>query len=473
MAASVLVLKRTSPVQVYTMVGTTLTQLGDDLPASSETGSDAGDVHVNRVISAFGGVYACVDDGVYKLQVGGTTDGEWSNLAIDGGLPYTGQDTTETKWQYGPYFKVIDNEPYIFGVYNATTVNSIRTWKLNLLTGASSISGDLSRLIDGDEVVGAQIMYNGSLHIWVRDGSTHRHFTVNPDTTPPTASSMINAAISPSLMAGHEVAFDIFNGKLLATARFVTDSFPYIFQFDAGTWIPLFSITSVFVANSTSRRRALFNDGTTGYAIVPGSGNLWHMWQINSTAGVLSVGSELTTTVLPPAIQALSTGFWAVYQNQLSDGTSEILLNFTNTSGIVTQYKFVDSSTQLTLLDSSTLSTSLVMSPEGGGARALIESGPTVTVYAKERVSGGEKVTFRCSGGQTSQVVRFFFGTDHEVPITQAQLTGTVTGGSATRNGNQVEDVDADGTTDYTVTVQALGFEDLDRIELTARISAS
>ena len=81
-------------------------------------------------------------------------------------------------------------------------------------------------------------------------------------------------------------------------------------------------------------------------------------------------------------------------------------------------------------------------------------------------------MTFRCFGGQFGQTVRFFLGSGGDAPDVQASLIGASTGGSSLRNGNQVENVDCDGTTDYTITIQPVGFNNLDYIEVIGRVSA-
>jgi len=67
---------------------------------------------------------------------------------------------------------------------------------------------------------------------------------------------------------------------------------------------------------------------------------------------------------------------------------------------------------------------------------------------------GGEQISFKAYGdsGSSDKTVKFYFNNAEEAPDTQVTLMGTATGGSATRNGNQVDNVDADdGTTTYTV----------------------
>ena len=88
-------------------------------------------------------------------------------------------------------------------------------------------------------------------------------------------------------------------------------------------------------------------------------------------------------------------------------------------------------------------------------------------------LQGGERLTFRCFGGQFGQTVRFFVGSGGDAPDAQAGLIGSATGGGALRNGNQVENVDCDGITDYTITIQPTGFNPLDFIEVIGRVSAN
>jgi hypothetical protein len=471
MAAPLLIAKTTGAgnPEVFTMTGATTAKLGDDLPGSLETGSEAGTLLLNRVINAFGGVYACVDDGIYKLQTG-SRDGEWSNLAIDGGLPYTNQETTDTTFQYGPYFIVIDGEPYLFGLYSsAHGLAGVRTWKINLRTGTSTISGNLNLGVNRGPI-GTHILYNGILHLW--NISSNVFHLVDPANTPPT----ISATTSTSMM-GHEVEYDVFDNKLYATGRNSSTGYPGIYQFDAGNWFKVLDLFTTDVGDLNTRRRCLFNDGTSMYAIVPGATN-WRMFQLDLIAGSLSITQELTGIVLPPSITSVNDGFWMTYQNQLSDGSTEILLYF-GRSGSLSQYKFIDDTVALSLEDTGAFDKTNANWKFGGGDRIFESGAPTISVYDKIRTTGGQRVTFRVFPPVTGTIegldlndltVKFFFGTEQETPMTQALLTGTVTGGTALRNGNDVVGVSADGATDYTAVIQASGFGDNDKIELVAQV---
>lgn len=82
-----------------------------------------------------------------------------------------------------------------------------------------------------------------------------------------------------------------------------------------------------------------------------------------------------------------------------------------------------------------------------GGVSGTFANGATITVTA-----GSKSATISAvpTGGGADYTVKFYFDPDRGIPKTQAQLTGTATGGSAQRSGNDIINVTADdGVTEY------------------------
>lgn len=466
----------TTEVQVYTLLGAKVTALGDPFSITEEVVLDGA---FNTVIHAFGSVYCYTKDGVHRLQSSdGTTGDTWSIATEDGGFafPNTGGSSDDN---IGIYYVTIDNEPYLFGVYPDASAG-FRAWRYNLLTSTYEESDSIGSVNIGDD--GIHVYYNGLV---VTMSAAGVGTIIDP-------SSLNISAISGGAGTSWDYGstslpdLNVFNGELYMLHEANSDGFPSISKFGGGTFSRELSLDSQAI-NAIGNHCALFDDGTDMFAIyyqdLAGfASDGWICRQIDVTNGILSLGSDLSTTVLPPGVRVgsstvASTGRWVAFKNQLTDGSYEIILWFSpDSSGSVwEQYLWNGTSTAMSLQDIGGDSQfHLPNTKQGGGERVFESDSPTVAVYARSRVAGGEEVTFRCFGGQTDQVVRFYVGSGGEVPEVQAQLSGTATGGTATRNGNQVESVDCDGATDYTITILATGtFDDNERIELTARIHDS
>ena len=63
--------------QVFTLIGSEFTPLGDPLVGATKELTSTSTLGTNRVINAFGRVYAAMTDGLYVLQEG-SNEGAWS-----------------------------------------------------------------------------------------------------------------------------------------------------------------------------------------------------------------------------------------------------------------------------------------------------------------------------------------------------------------------------------------------------------
>jgi hypothetical protein len=80
-----------------------------------------------------------------------------------------------------------------------------------------------------------------------------------------------------------------------------------------------------------------------------------------------------------------------------------------------------------------------------------VQNGPFGSSEVISTAGGSATTNAAQTGGTTSYTVKLYRDKNQQLPDTQATLIGSVTGGSATRNGNQVDDVTADGVIEYTV----------------------
>lgn len=484
--------------QVLSMISTATEQIGDDLPASAESsygpgsGKDNDCAASNKVINAFGGLYASLADGIYKLQTGSAA-GVWSKDSADGGVTFSVGTSSHS---YGIFYGVTNNTPYLFGAYDVdATQGNYRAWRLNLLTNTSEETSTIGVSGGATDQVKGSIFYQNTFHTFIKSsGSLATTIRVTLD--PLTINGEIITHNAGATTAPGGACYDVFMGNLYRIIARDTASDGIgdwsIEKFTSGAFQSLITFDDLGEGGALSAvKNCLFNDSTNQYVILWDKNTSgWRMYQLDVVAGEISLGSELTSTVLPVAIQAggvaaVNTGRWWPYKEQQADGSFENILYYSpsgkegSSADPLTRFKFADNATQLEQQDTGqgTGAMALPEGTQGGGQRIYIPDAATATVYAKERVSGGEKITFRVhaplepSGGSvtTGLKVKFFLGTDGGVPETQAQLIGSVTGGSATRNGNQVENIDADGS-DYTAIIQPSGFDDFDRVDVVPRL---
>ena len=461
--------------------GASFTQIGDSLP-DQEDGLSVNIFSTSRVINVFGRAYAMHYDGVYRLQTG-SNYGSWSKELADGGIDFTNFPTLGNiitagvgQAHGGIYFGLINEEPHIFGWIWSETVGRLRPWRLNLLTDVPDVGSQLNTGAGADNS-GNEILFNGQIY-W-RYGVFDRYYVINPVGL---TIAQFTSNAQPTTWTGNDMDWDIFNNQLYLLSR--TGVTPTLYEMVSGETFGV--VTLPGGANSGNSRPLLFNDGTSLYCVYYNTSTSdWEMHQINFVNGQPQLGTDLTNIVLPASIigSGVNSRLWAtkVYND---DGTTDILIyHAPGTASPFSQYRWAGNNSALIPEDiGGTLISDFAVPNQktGSGERTYNEESPTITVYDRSRDAGGERITFRVhppinpgpSSVTEDLIVRFFWGTGGGAPETPAQLVGTATGGSAMRNGNQVEGVDADDT-DYTVVIQATGFNDLDKIELVARVSSS
>jgi hypothetical protein len=465
-----------SPV-VYQVTDTQLSQLGAALDTSAATGGAGisptafnGRGNDAIVLNAWGGLYTFSEVGLHRYDPG--TANNWP--VIYDALTGFGQPRFDVP--VGPYYFVEDNVPYVGGVLMLG--GNMWTVKWNLLT--DSIAAATSHGITNSQAVyGNVVFWRGKIY-WPLSGGFLQAVNITG------AGSYAQIPILPaSNPAQYGSSLCVFNDSLYGLSKNGSGNTEYhLYQLTQGKFL---SVLNVFTAPAvpTGTTPVLFTDGSAMYAIMTTTtgGSGWVCYQLDLVGGNIVLGSNLTSTVIPPTLQPGGVGAsnndqWRINITNNTDGTREIHLWFVSGitgSDLYTIYRWVDNNTVMTQLDTANGLAGnqiLAANSNGGGERQYIPDAPEITIYSKEPAAGGEKLTFRCFGGQTGQIVRFYIGSGGDAPETQVNLIGDATGGTAFRNGNQIESVDCDGTTDYTITIQALGFSPLDYIETIARVSA-
>jgi hypothetical protein len=200
--------------------------------------------------------------------------------------------------------------------------------------------------------------------------------------------------------------------------------------------------------------------------LVNGSDSTWRSFRLDGSFTV----TEVSTVVLPADLRSAAVGggtyvglptgrFFAMVDIDTTPTTVSVFLNYTalpTSSDFFTAYEWVDSSTQLTNLGSSVGNAVHVLpsTKAPGGERVFTYGELDIVITNKAPVVDGQRIFFKVYGdtGPNDKIIRFYYSTQGEPPVSQATLTGTASGGVAVMNGNQVENVNADGVTTYEAT---------------------
>jgi hypothetical protein len=478
MALEVLVSSRldTNPVRIYKSIDTDLVQIGGDITRSGtgvlETVVESQGITRNTTANIWGKIWAIVPHGLWRYDPAVPTN-DWIEII---NIP---------SWAVGTQklaaidYLVQDNVPYVVGILqNQNSSSTVFSW--NLLTDSLNSTASLPFGSNGN--IRGQCFTNGKFHFVQANAS---FYTVDPLAE---TSSFVSLTEPLESTGSNEMAAScVFNNKIYMLQNANNGNDIHLSTLNVGT---MFNFLVVDTPNGPQSGYAggslLFSDGAAMFAIywapdaplgIPGG---WKCRQLDPQADAIVNGSDLTNVVIPAALRsggvADQADQWRSVITHNDDGSPKINIWHTSGSGTVTLFEWVDSATVMTQVSTSgdIINThNMPHDQNGGGTRVYVPGAPEIAIYAKEPVAGGERLTFRCFGGAVGQTVRFYFGTGGTAPETQVSLIGSATGGSAFRNGNQVDNVDCDGTTDYTAIVQALGFNRLDLIEIVGRVSAT
>lgn len=136
--------------------------------------------------------------------------------------------------------------------------------------------------------------------------------------------------------------------------------------------------------------------------------------------------------------------------------TSWDVANESGSAGSLTVYEVADAGSSWTSLGSAGDGGDALPNTGAcatGGERIDIQDQLKILQTGQEKVLGGVKIYFKAWGdpGNADKKVKVWHDPNQGRPITQGTLRGSATGGSTSRNGNQIENVDADGVTEYSL----------------------
>lgn len=423
----------------------------------------------NHVIQFGGNLYAVGNDGIYKKDDPTIQTGSWTIDYTYGITPITGGMSTIS----GLYPVNIGGTASLMMVYR--TVNST-SWRIVTFDGSSwSETGTITSSAACDTFK-SSIIYRNQLHIiGEASASFHPALVFNPATgTVDSPSEPFSGADDPSMC--------IFNDRLFAQYQNGNDRSLAEYT---GTWTFITNIYTPGVNPRTLNYRgaqsALMTDGTYMYAF----------WGINNPSGTQKciqidntlTPTDITGTVLPAsltsitAIEAATAHWMCVYDTNTSPGSSQPWLYYAanDVAGTTfTVFEWVNDSTEMVVQDTGGDVAHSLPTEVAGGERIWTAGELDIKITGVSAGIGGEVINFMAYGdpGSADKTVTFQWTNEGEPTTNQATLTGTATGGSAARSGNSVINVDADGTTTYTITWDTITDSPGGRAQLTPVISA-
>lgn len=421
----------------------------------------------NGIAQFQGDLYAMAQDGIYKKDDPTVTTGNWTSQ-----ITFTTPQATYDTFS-GLYPIAVNGTMSLVGVFgdNANTTD-FRWVKYDgtSWTQSASATTAVSSMTNVTDV----IVYQNKIVMMGINGATIGSFIYDPS-----VDSFTNITESPLIFAGNINNQNMlqFGGELYLF-YFASSTICRVAQFNSGTtnW-DNFSTIYTLTGGGTWRhgRMASFVDtsGTNPTAVL-----LSHFNDAANYTGLVAHSStdmttwnDITSDVLPLGLQPVNAAysgrfpvsfassndmrFMALVDPNTSTGTTSIEILFAKDEA---------DGTPLTSYAWNGLSTTMTQNGNGGNVYHSFPSGyPNhgerifrpdqldVKIVSASTAIGGETISFVAYGGGTGRSFELWYSTDGEPDLLQGTLSTPVTGGSASLSGNQVIDVDADGSTVYTV----------------------
>lgn len=208
-----------------------------------------------------------------------------------------------------------------------------------------------------------------------------------------------------------------------------------------------------------------WEDGTNIFVLFKGgtlttSNSGWFLAKL-TPSGSTFTSTDLTSSVVPSALQedngigTLYSSWYVVKDNDTDPTSPDVYFWYSqdDNSGSILYYYWQGEST--TLGSGSTVANyGLAMPSENRAAGPYNWSSGElhIEIVGRSQGTGGLTLSFKVYGGGTGKTAKFYYSMNEETPTSQCTLTGSATGGSATRSGNTVTNISADGSTAYTIT---------------------
>jgi len=446
-----------SVIKVYRILGmTTAIQIGNDITPSSGIHIDSLDVFwdTNFVAQYANDLYLIYGPEVYKYN-SGTGNWDAQSLSLPMGV------SNNYRMHTGLYNVSIGGAPYLAAAFTDSGQTGTRILTFDGSTWSYS----------------ANILATTGVTYWAR-GLVYRNdlwFVTRSDEIlqfNPQASSAAKYTVGAN--NNQPRCLFVFNNELYCTGMSGTTnaSKTQLYKFSAGSFNFVKNLgTSVATGTpdlgtgNDDGGHVLFSDGTDLFALwagqddtsgLHGSFCVRLVWN-----GSSFTETDLTSTVLPSALrpgggEIIARRRWLAQMDNEANPTSPGIYLWTqaNDGSTWSTYKWNGIASEITALGSG-LAYQIVPAQfaAGGGDRIWSSGELNAVIIGTAPVLGGEQISFKAYGdpGSSDKTVKLYYDSGEEAPITQASLMGSATGGSATRNGNQIENVDADGSTTYTL----------------------
>lgn len=481
-------------IQAYRYIGATPSTLGSTIETAVSNADDNARP-ANQIVQFQGDIYAIGSTGVWKKNDPSVETGGWTQ-----DVAFTGPEAVEVRYT-GLHVVYVNDIPHLTALFGTSSAGD-NDWRGITLNGSTGMWTESSEIVDTQTLrfICNEIVYRGVLHVF-GEIATDDMAALTWDAASSSIGSGVSAAFGTDCLAYDSC---VYNDRLFAVYN-VNATTLGIVEFTGGVWTDVAAMSgfaSIEAGTYAEAKWALFTDGTNLYAIVPdiqitgapGAAEGWRCFQIDAT---LTIGgtTEITTTVLPAVLRSSNnsgsfSGDMTIQRmiavlDQDTDATAADIYLYHSTDGqsgtSFTAYQWQGPSALMTAIDSGgdahhSLSTTCGMS----GERIFTAGELDIVIMGKQPVLGGQKVLFRTYGnpGVADKTVKFFFNTEGEPALVQATLSGLAVvesgspAGAPSRVGNEIQDIDADGTVLYSAVwnISADSVSTGDRVQLKPQI---
>ena len=465
--------------------GADVSQLGSDLSSSAtDPSTNANSAFRNFAIKYAGRVFTHGLDGIYEKDDPTTATGAYTRV-----FTFTNAvlSSTGALSRCGLFPMRIGNTPRLVTAYrDASGTSNWRAVIYNPSTNSWS-EGAVATLTPITFLTDV-ITYNNTLHIIGNASNTERALIYDPGTDGWTA--LNGAPQEPFPGSDLNTGLFIHKNRLLAISNDNTNIRLAEFSAGAWDWIATLEAEPTGSGAMLGAKFCGWSDGTdirvlymTSYG---GLSNGWRAARVNDT----TYAETNISAILPASLRHSDDGgsfagnknlqrFWVLTDMQTDPTSPKVYLYHTteaNSEGdTYSVYEYIDDATEMTTPVDTGGDSYAHAIPSGGGQHIGGSRFWTNTTAGHldslitDASEGTDAITFTYRGYNDSggsRTLTVYFSTDGGLTLTQASLSAA-TGGSSSLSGNTVINVDPDGTTDYTVTVDygLSGISDGDRVQ--------
>jgi len=424
----------------------------------------------NHIVQFGGELFSIGHDGVYQKDDPTIQTGTWTRV-----YTYTATPDVSTGSRISGLYPVNNGGTaslmMVYGVNGNTLAWRVVTFDGTTWGESATVTFGGGLTID---TLKAEIIYRNQLHILgqASGGTISTAALFSPAGT---------GSAAAGLFTGDDPSVCVFNDRLFMQK---TTGANRVLREFTGTWNDVATISTTGRAlNYQSAQSALMTDGTSMFAFW-GADNIGGGTQRCFEISASLSPTDITSTVLPSALtsaiggtEAASAHWMCVYDSNTTPGSTQPWLYYAASfvSGTsFTTYQWNGNASVITVTDTGGDVAHSLPTEVAGGERIWTAGELDIKITGVAPTFGGETISFTATGdaGSADKTVTFQWTNEGEPTSLSATLTGAATGGTATRSGNSVINVDADGTTTYTAIWDTVTDSPGGRAQLTPVISA-